>query len=116
MNRFFVTLLCLTVFSSANCSLFRSFYTRHQVEKYQTDYELDELKEAHYFTEHLENNDLKAARFNGLVNLDDELQGSSVFANNFRSYAGYFTVNKECNSNLYAWFFKNMVSGLKRCF
>ena len=104
-----MSLLCLTlVFTSTSCSLFRSFYTRHQNEKYQRDYEFNQLKEPHYFTEYLEKNDLEGARSNGLVRLHDENELDAQFAN-FDAYAGYFNVNKECNSNLYTWFFKNRV-------
>ena len=110
MNRFLVSLLCLTlVFSFINGSLFSLYASLN--EKYQRDYKFDKLKEAHYFTKHLDNLDFESARSNGLVNLNSELFDAekASAAGNFVSYAGYFTVNKECNSNLYTWFFKNKV-------
>ena len=111
MSRILVPLLCLTlVFSFIDCSVFRKLY-ESQNEKYQRDYTLDELKEPHFYTKHLDNFDLKSARSNALVNLNSELFNAEKDskADNFVSYAGYFTVNKECNSNLYTWFFKNKV-------
>jgi len=100
MGHLLVLALCLTVLlSSASCSLF-SMYARDRNNKIQRDFAFDELKEAHYFTKYIDNHDLKSARQNGLVDF-------GVDSGNFESYAGYFTVNKLCNSNLYAWFFKN---------
>lgn len=118
MSRSLVSLLCLTlVFSYTSCSLFRTIYTGNSNVKYQRDFKLDDLKEAHYFTDYLDRSDLEGARSNGLVDLSNEvvseLTNSSTLKTNFVSYAGYFTVNKQCGSNLYSWFFKNKVISIE---
>ena len=101
--------LCFTlVFSFTNCSLFRSLYG-HQNESLQRDY--DPLEEPHFYTKYLDKLDFEGARSNGLVNLNSELfdGGRASKTVSFNSYSGFYTVNKECNSNLYTWFFKNKV-------
>jgi len=106
MNRL-LYLLCLTlVFSYTSCSLFSS-YARVYNQRIQRDYEYDLLKEPHYFTKHIENGDFESAKSLGLVDLNSEMFSTLANPTNFVSYAGYFNVNKDCNSNLYTWFFKN---------
>lgn len=111
--RLIVPALCLAlVLGSASGSLFKNLYDQHQTpdQRYQRDYKLDELKEPHYFTKYLEKNDLEGARSNGRIDLEsDEVLGVKG-AGDFTSFAGYFNVNKACNSNMYAWFFQNKVS------
>ena len=110
-----VIVLCLAlVLGSASGSVFRTLYANHQNsnQRHQRDFTLDELKNAHYFTKHLEASGPEAARRHGLVNMEsDEVLGVKA-AGDFTSYAGYFTVNKACNSNLYTWFFQNKVRHL----
>lgn len=115
INRCIVPVLCLAlVLGSAAGSSFLNLYAQHQNsnQKHQRDYTLDELKNAHYFSEYLEKNDLEGARTNGLVNLESEKILGSKATHDFKSYAGYFTVDKQCNSNLYTWFFQNKVRTL----
>lgn len=111
-NRLIVPVLCLAlVLGPASGSMFKSLYDQHQNTngRHQRDYKLDELKDPHYFSTYLANNDLEGARSNGRVDLEsDEVLGVKG-AGDFTSYAGYFNVNKACNSNLYTWFFQNKV-------
>lgn len=53
--------------------------------------------EALYLTPLIEGGQLDKAKKNSMV----QLEGME----NIRSYAGYFTVNKTYNSNLFTWFF-----------
>ena len=101
----FLALLCLILaISLNNCSSFGS----RQNEKLQRGYKLDR---SHFFTKYLDNHDIEGARSNDLVNLTSELfvAGRAFNPDFITSYLGYYTVNKECNSNLYSWFFKNKV-------
>jgi len=106
-NSLLVSLLCLTVLlSSASCSLF-SRYARIHNEKLQRDYQIDNLKEPHYFSSYLDQGDLAGARSNGLVDLSSEFDVGLTGSLPLQSFSGYFNVNKKCNSNLFTWFFKN---------
>lgn len=88
--------------------MIKSFLDQNQT----PDDKLEELKEPHYFTSYLDKNDLEGARLEGRVDLEREGVLGVKGAGDFTSYAGFFNVNKDCNSNLYSWFFQNKVRHL----